>query len=249
MMLRPALLLSVLLSLAACGGHNEPPAASTPAATAPAVATPAVATVGESAPTASQDAPVGPAPVAGIDYIEIAGGQPFAPADGRIEVAEVFSYTCPHCAHFEPMLEAWSARQPADVKLVPVAGPFGANPKPFAQAFYAAESLGLREKTHVALFNAIHVDGSLDAMQATPQSIAAFYGKFGVDPTKFAQAMDSADTNARMQHALSFIQKSGVDGSPGIIVAGKYRVTGKTMEDMLRITTHLVAKERVARGG
>jgi len=248
MILRPALLLSVLLTLTACGGHNETPAASAPAATTTTPAS-ADATVAELAPAASPDVPVGPAPAAGIDYIEIAGGQPLAPADGRIEVAEVFSYTCPHCAHFESLLHDWRARQPADVKFIPVAGPFGANPKPFAQAFYAAESLGVRAKTHEAVFDAIHVEGALDAMAVTPQSIAAFYGKFGVEPAQFAQAMASAETNAQLQHAIAFIQKSGVDSSPGLVVAGKYRVTGKTMEDMLRITTHLVAKERAARGG
>lgn len=249
MILRPALLLSVLLTLTACGGHNEAPAASSPA-TMPASADATVAEpVAEPLPAASPDVPVGPAPAAGIDYIEIPGGQPFAAADDRIEVAEVFSYTCPHCAHFESLLHDWRARQPADVKFVAVAGPFGANPQPFAQAFYAAETLGVRAKTHEALFNAIHVEGALDAMAATPQSIAAFYGKFGVDPAQFAQAMASAETNAQLQHAIAFIQKSGVDASPGVVVAGKYRVTGKTMEDMLRITTHLVAKERAARGG
>lgn len=247
MILRPALLLPVLLALAACsGGQNEPPAASAPTAPPPAVADAAVA---EPTPAASPDVPIGPAPVAGIDYIEIPGGQPFAPADGRIEVAEIFSYTCPHCAHFEPLLHAWRARQPADVTFVPVAGPFGANPLPFAQAFYAAETLGVRAKTHQAVFNAIHVEATLNPMDATPQGIAAFYGKFGADPAQFAQAMASADTSARLQHALTFIQKSGIESTPGVVVAGKYRVTGKTMEDMLRITTHLVAKERAARGG
>lgn len=200
-------------------------------------------------PLAAVAAPPAAAPVEGTDYEVIAGGAPYEPVAGRIEVAEVFGYTCPHCAHFEALLHDWRARQPADVKFVPVAGPFGANPKPFAQAFYAADALGVRAKTHAALFNAIHVEGSLDAMAATPQSLAAFYGKLGVDPAKFEQTMASAETNTQLQHALTFIQKSGVDASPGLVVAGKYRVTGKTMEDMLRITTHLVAKERAARGG
>lgn len=249
MTLRPALLLSALLALTACGGNNEAPTAPATATTPVAPATSAAVAPAEPAPAATPDVPVGPAPAVGIDYVEIPGGQPYAPADDRIEVAEVFSYTCPHCAHFEAQLHGWRARQPADVKFVAVAGPFGANPTPFAQAFYAAEALDVRAKTHNALFNAIHVDRTLDPMAATPQSIAAFYGKFGVDPAQFAQAMASADTDARLQHAIAFIQKAGVEASPGLVVAGKYRVTGKTMEDMLRITTHLVAKERAARGG
>ena len=260
MNLRPALLLTLLLSLAACNQQAEAPtpattpavpAASTDATAAPAASneTPAPEAAAEPAPAATPDTPVGPAPVAGIDYVEIPGGQPFEPTDGRIEVAEVFSYTCPHCAQFEPLVLAWRARQPADVKFTPVAGFFGGNPEPFAKAFYAADTLGLRTKTHEAMFRAIHIDRSLDAMKATPEDIAAFYGKFGADPKQFAGAMTSFATDAKVKRANQFIAKSGVEGSPGIVVDGKYRVTGKTLEDMLRITTHLVAKERAARGG
>ena len=261
MNLRPALLLSLLLSLAACNQQAEAPAPTTdtPAATASttdAATTPAASTetaapqaAAEPTPAATPDTPVGPAPVAGIDYVEIPGGQPFEPTDGRIEVAEVFSYTCPHCAQFEPLVLSWRARQPADVKFTPVAGFFGGNPEPFAKAFYAADTLGLRAKTHEAMFRAIHIDRSLDAMKATPEDIAAFYGKFGADPKQFAGAMTSFATDAKVKRANQFIAKSGVEGSPGIVVDGKYRVTGKTLEDMLRITTHLVAKERAARGG
>jgi thiol:disulfide interchange protein DsbA len=262
MNLRLALLLSLLLSLAACNQQTEAPAtpAETPAATTAtpdAAGTPAVS--GETAapeaaaeqptPAATPDTPVGPAPVSGIDYVEIPGGQPFEPSNGRIEVAEVFSYTCPHCAQVEPLVLAWRARQPADVKFTPVAGFFGGNPEPFAKAFYAADALGLRTKTHEAMFRAIHIDRSIDAMKATPEDIAAFYGKFGADPKQFASAMTSFATDAKVKRANQFIAKSGVEGSPGIVVDGKYRVTGKTLEDMLRITTHLVAKERAARGG
>lgn len=259
MNLRPALLLTLLLSLAACNQQAEAPTpAETPAATAAATdaATPAGSNEtaaptapAEPAPAATPDTPVGPAPVAGIDYVEIPGGQPFEPTNGRIEVAEVFSYTCPHCAQFEPLVLAWRARQPADVRFTPVAGFFGGNPEPFAKAFYAAEALGLRTKTHEAMFRAVHIERSLDAMKATPDDIAAFYGKFGADPKQFAGAMASFATDAKVKRANQFIQKSGVEGSPGIVVDGKYRVTGKTLEDMLRITTHLVAKERAARGG
>jgi thiol:disulfide interchange protein DsbA len=260
MKLRPALLLSVLLPLAACTQQAEAPAtaeapapaaapASAPATPAAAAATPAVEAAAEPAPAATPDVPVGPAPVAGVDYAEIAGGQPFEPTNGRIEVAEVFSYTCPHCAQFEPLVLAWRARQPADVKFTPVAGLFGGNPEPFAKAFYAAESLGLRPKTHEALFRAIHIDRSLQMQGATPQTIAAFYGTLGADPAQFASTMSSFAVDAKVKRANQFIIQSGVEGSPSVVVNGKYRVTGKTLEDTLRITTHLVAKERAAQGG
>lgn len=265
MKLRPALLLSLLIPLAACTQQSETPAPATateaaapaapataPEATpAPAADTSAPATEAavEPAPAATPDVPVGPAPVAGVDYVEIAGGQPFEPGSGKIEVAEVFSYTCPHCASFEPMVLSWRGKQPADVKFTPIAGLFGGNPEPFAKAYYAAESMGLLGKTHEAVFRAIHIDRSLAMQGANAETISAFYGKFGADPAQFASTMASFAVDAKLKRANQFIMRSGVEGTPAIVVDGKYRVIGKTLEDSLRITTHLVAKERAARGG
>ena len=264
MKLRLALLLSLLLPLAACTQQADTPAAPTAAETAapatPAPAETAAATpaadasapaveTAEPAPAATPEVPVGPAPVAGVDYEEIPGGQPFEPGSGQIEVVEVFSYTCPHCASFEPLLLAWRGKQTADVRFTPVAGPFGANPEPFAKAYYAAQSLGVLGKTHEQIFRAVHIDRTLPPQGADAEKIAEFYAKYGVDPAQFAGAMGSFAVDAKVKRAIQFIQRSGVEGSPTIVVDGKYRVTGKTLEDTLRITTHLVAKERAARGG
>lgn len=263
MTLHKALLLTLLLPLAACNRPDEAPAPEAPtadapaaaveapadAATAPAPASPARDAVSGPAPAATPDVPVGPEPVAGVDYVEIPGGQPFEPTSGRIEVAEIFSYTCPHCAQFEALLPAWRARQPADVKFTPVAGFFSVNPEPFAKAYYAAQALGLDGRAHDAMFRALHIDRTLNPAKATPESLAEFYAQFGVDPKQFASTMASFATDAKVKRANQFIMKSGVDSSPSVVVNGKYRVTGKTLEDKLRITTHLVARERAARGG
>ena len=250
---RLALLLIALLPLAACTGQDTAPAstATTPAATAPAEtaapaeAAPAVAPVAEAPNTNPVTAPQGAAPVAGTDYIEITGGQPYEPTNGKIEVVEVFSYTCPHCASFEPLVAAWKARQPADVKFIPVAGPFGANPMPFAKAFYTAQTMGLLDRSHEAMFRAVHLERSLP-LTATDAQIGAFYGQFGANPAQFASTMASFAIDAKAKRAVQFMQRAGVESSPNIVVNGKYRVVGRTLEDMLRIADHLVAQERAA---
>ncbi|MCF7222155.1 thiol:disulfide interchange protein DsbA/DsbL [Marilutibacter chinensis] len=262
-------LLLLVSTLAACSSETPAPAA-TPAETATAPApdtgtTPAAPAEAGEAPAAdgstpeaagqaaANDNPVvppqGPAPVLGTDYVEIAGGQPFAPAMGRIEVVEVFGYTCPHCAQFEPVFKAWKARQPADVVVVPLAAPFGGYWEPYARAFYAAESMNLLEKTHDAMFRAVHLERSLPTPPtvAKPEQIAAFYAKFGADAGQFAGAMNSFAVNARMKRVGQFLMRSGVDSTPSLVVNGKYRVTGgRSHEDQLRILDHLVAMERAA---
>jgi len=190
-------------------------------------------------------APAGPAPEPGVDYVEIPGGKPFATPAGKIEVVEVFGYTCPHCAHFEPLVSKWKATLPADVNFVPLAAPWGGYWTPYAQAFYTAQSLKLLPKTHEAVFKALHEDKSLPIQNASTQEIAGFYAKFGADPSTFAATMTGKATEQAMKRATDFIMASGVDGTPGMVVAGKYRITTqKGFDDMLRVADHLVARER-----
>lgn len=196
---------------------------------------------------AAPKAPAGPAPEPGVDYVEIEGGKPFAPAKGKVEVVEVFGYTCPHCAHFEPQVSAWKAKLPADVNFVPLAAPWGSYWTPYAQAFYTAQSLKLLPRTHQAVFKALHEDRTLPIQNASPAEIAGFYAKFGADPAAFAAAMTGPATAQAMERAKDFIMASGVDGTPGMVVAGKYRITTqKGFDDMLRVADHLIARERAA---
>ncbi|WP_119719156.1 thiol:disulfide interchange protein DsbA/DsbL [Cognatilysobacter tabacisoli] len=252
-----ALLFALLLPLAACTGQQDAaPTAATPAAptatpAAPAAdaATAATPAPAEIVPAATATPPQGPAPVAGTDYVEIAGGQPLEPTAGQVEVVEVFGYTCPHCASFEPLVNAWRAKQTADVRFTPVAAPFGGYWTPYARAYYAAQTLGLASKTHDAMFRAIHVERSLPVQPVpTNEQIAAFYAKHGADAQQFASTMSSFAVDAKLKRAEAFITRSGVDSTPTLVVNGKYRVTGKTLEDNLRITDHLVAQERAAAG-
>ena len=190
-------------------------------------------------------APSGAAPVAGEDYVEIRNGQPFMPGTGKIEVVEVFGYTCPHCASFEPLVKPWAAKLPADVNFVPVAAPFGGYWEPYAKAFYTAQSMGLLDKTHDAMFRAIHVERSMPVQPVpTDAQIAEFYAKYGANPQQFASTMASFATNAKLKRAQQFLAASGVDSTPMLVVNGKYRVMGKTFEESLRIADHLIASER-----
>ena len=215
-----------------------------------AVATPAS---GEAAPAASTPVPaaarlVGPEPVAGTDYLAIDGGQPFQPATGKIEVAEVFGYVCPACARFQPLVSSWKAGLPADVNFVYVPAAFGGTWDDYARAFYAAETLGVLEKTHEPLYLAIHVEQSLKGERGrdSVQDIANFYGKHGVDPKTFADTMGSFSVAAKINRAKQFAQRSKIAGTPSLIVNGKYLVKGQSWEDMLRIADHLIARERAS---
>jgi thiol:disulfide interchange protein DsbA len=272
---RFALMLMALLPiLAACKAQDgtantatptEPAApTSTPAAeTAPAPTEAAPAASGETAaaetaaaeattpaPAPASSQPTGPAPVEGADYVVIANGKPFQPATGKIEVAEVFGFVCPACAAFQPLIGPWKAGLPSDVNFVYVPAMFGGTWDDYAKAFYAAQALNLEDKTHEALYKAIHVDQALKGERGrdSVQDIAAFYAKHGADAKQFEAAMSSFAVSAKTSAAKQFAQRSQITGTPSVIVNGKYLVKGKSFPDMLRIADHLIARERAAKG-
>ncbi|KAF1687142.1 disulfide bond formation protein DsbA [Pseudoxanthomonas broegbernensis] len=183
-------------------------------------------------------------PQAGRDYVEIDVG-PWAPKAGRIEVAEVFGYTCPHCAHFEPMLRQWKAKLPPDVDLVPVPAAFGGGWDAWARAYFAAQRLGVAERTHQAVFDALHRDGTLPR-NATAQELAGFYANHGVDPERFRAALADPQVDALLRKSAAFVRGAGLGGTPTVIVNGRYRVLGERYEDVLRTSQWLIARERSA---
>lgn len=182
------------------------------------------------------------APVEGQDYVRIADGQPWQPLDGRIEVAEIFSYACHVCDEFRPMFEAWARQQPDDVRIshVPVVY---RTPDPFATAFFAAQAIGGHEVVHEATFDAVHRHRTL-ARNATTAELATLYARLGLDSERLAAAMDSADTRHKLDAAHAFLRRSGAQGTPTVIVNGQYRVQARSLQDLLRITERLVAAER-----
>ncbi|GHA78512.1 thiol:disulfide interchange protein DsbA/DsbL [Cognatilysobacter bugurensis] len=191
-------------------------------------------------------APRGPAPVEGTDYVRIEGGAPYAPAPGTIEVAEVFGYTCPACAQFESLLNAWKAKLPVDVRVRYVPAPFGGPWIPYARAYFAGEALGVSARTHPRVFRALHESGELPR-NPTADELAAFYAGLGVPAARFNAAYAAPSVDAQLARARTFIERSGVEGTPALVINGKYRVIGTSYQDMLRIAEHLVARERAAR--
>lgn len=182
--------------------------------------------------------------VEGQDYVLIQNPRPWQPADGRIEVAEVFSYGCHYCAEFQPVLDTWVPRLPDDVRFEYVPAAFSGQ-RGLAAAFFAAQSLGVLDTTHAATYDALHRSRRLPS-NASLAEIAWAYSQLGVDQDAFSSAANSDETRAKVDRAYDFIVNSGLQGTPTLIVNGKYRVQGRSFQETLRIAELLVARERAA---
>lgn len=183
---------------------------------------------------------------AGTDYILIDNGTPLDPQPGKIEVVELFNYACPACYGFSPIFEAWKKTLAADVRVVYAPLDFRPDFVQYARAYYAAEQLKLVDKTHEAVYAAIHDTRILPGEGQKPDEgkIAAWYTLYGANPIEFRALMGSFAINARISKAKQFAQQSRVASTPSIVINGRYLVKGKDRDEQLRNADALIASER-----
>ena len=182
-------------------------------------------------------------PMEGIDYQLVTPAQPTSTGD-KIEVVELFWYGCPHCFQLEPLLNKWKAEgKPANAEFVRI--PASLNPKweLHARAYYAAEVLGILDKSHEALFDAMHAQKK---RMNTEEELAEFHAGFGVSASDFRNAMHSFAVETKVRRAKQLSERYGITGVPMLIVNGKYR-TGATLtgsnEALLNVVNALIEKE------
>lgn len=165
------------------------------------------------------------------------------PPPGKIEVIEMFWYGCPHCYHFEPLLEKWIEKKPDNVTFIRIPAIFRDSWLLHAQAFYAAKALGVLDKVHHPFFDAIHRE---NRQLKTKEAIAEFFATLGVPKEDFLQAFESFAVKGKLQQAVVITRNSGITGVPAMIVNGKYRTDAGmagSFENMLKVVDYLIAVE------
>lgn len=179
----------------------------------------------------------------GKDYAVLA--DPVRPADpSKIEVAEIFSFLCPHCYKFEPLIKAWSKKQPADVALVQTHASFNHNWPIYQRGFYTISALGVKDKVQDAVFTNIYVT---QKELLTAEAWADFLAPYGVDKQKTISTYNSFGVNSQIKQADSRIRAYKITSTPSIIVDGRFRVLVGNHEEMLKVTQFLVDKVRAER--
>lgn len=169
----------------------------------------------------------------------------------KVEVTEIFWYGCPHCYQMEPLMSAWVKKLPSDVYFKRVPGLPRPDWAPMAKAYYALETLGLVEKLHVPLFDAIHKQHVLrpDDEKGTIDWITK---QSGLDRKKVEEAFNSFSSSTKLNRAMQIFRASGATGVPTIIVDGKY-MTSATMagssQDALDVTDALINIARKDKAG
>mgnify|MGYP000700418475 CR=1 FL=1 len=185
-------------------------------------------------------------PAEGTEYRALQQPAPVEAPAGKIEVVEFFWYSCPHCNAFEPALEAWSKKLPADVVLrrVPVA--FREDFVPQQRLYYALEALG-RMDLHGKVFHAIHQERQ---PLNRDDAILAWAQRQGLDRARFQEAFNAFGTTSKARRAIQLQDAYQVDGVPSLGVAGRFYTDGEMTGSMpvaLQVVDYLVAEVRQGR--
>src|SRR4029077_3451668 len=129
--------------------------------------------------------------------------------------------------------------------------------KVFQRAYFAALSLGIAERTHEKIFDAIWKTRELAIIDpATNQikdplpslaDVARYYEAVAkLKPGEFLAAAHSFSVDAQMREADAQIRAYQVDETPSVVVNGKYRVTGRSAggnDQFIALVQWLVKKE------
>jgi len=203
--------------------------------------------------------------VQGSNYFLIRPELPTSVAPGKVEVTEVFSYACPACNRFYPVVDRLRAALPANAELTFVAAAFRADEDwpMFQRAYYTAQLMDIDKKTHDAAFDAVWKTGELAVFDARTQRIkvpppgiedaARFYARVaGVKPETFVANANSFGVDVKIRQADQLIRAAQVDETPTLLVNGKYRVTlGAAGGDdqLIELVKYLVAQESASHPG
>ncbi|MCE2985320.1 MAG: thiol:disulfide interchange protein DsbA/DsbL [Burkholderiales bacterium] len=192
-------------------------------------------------------------PREGVDYKLVPKPLPNSSAT-HVDVVEFFQYTCPHCYAFQPVIQEWLKTKPADANFIHAPLSFDPKFEAYVRLYFTLEAMNLVERLHMQVFQAIHKDGALPRPPAAPSEsvIADYMAKQGVDRGRWLQFFNSKEVRAKATTSMKLPDLYGVQGTPEIGVAGRYRTgpdqsRGKPSVTMLTVN-YLVGVVRKSQG-
>jgi protein dithiol oxidoreductase (disulfide-forming) len=185
---------------------------------------------------------------AGKDYEVISTSEiiPKSNPKSQVRVVEFFSYACPACYHFEPILDKWLAKKPDYVKFERVPIVFQPSWRSLARAYYIAKMLGVEKELTPALFKAIQVEGQ---DLSNPKLQEEFFIKHGVKQHEFESiASFSPGIDAQLLRSDTLMQENKILAAPTLVVDNRYKVDpsmiGGDPTRFLQVTDYLIEKVR-----
>ena len=167
-------------------------------------------------------------PKNGVEYRTLPTPQLTEAAGKKVEVLEFFDLACPHCAAFEPTLEAWVKKQGDNIvfRREHISRP--GTDLPQEKMYFTLEAMGLLNDAMISkIFNEIHVNRN---RLSRDTEVFDFIAKQGIDRQKFMDTYRGFGVAGRVRKSISMMDAYGVDSWPMIAIDGRY-VTSPSMAD------------------
>ncbi|MGB2147229.1 thioredoxin domain-containing protein [Vibrio toranzoniae] len=159
-------------------------------------------------------------------------------------VTEFFSFYCPHCNSFEPIIQQLKQQLPADAKLQKnhvsfMGGNMGI---PMSKAYATMIALKVEDKMVPVMFNRIH------NMNKPPRDEAELRQIFldeGIDAKKFDAAYNGFAVDSMVRRFDKAFKDSGLSGVPAVVVNNRYLIDAQgisSLDEYFELVNFLLKK-------
>ena len=185
----------------------------------------------------------------GQHYFRMVPTQPTVGSADKIEVAELFMYSCPHCYTLEPYLEQWAKDLDPGVRFVRIPAQWNRLAVLHAQIYYTHEILARNgtlengQGLHEAMFEEFHRRGNRLTSEDT---IMRVFARFGVSASDFRKTWESFEVNQKMRVGADLGRRYNVTSVPTVVVNGKYRTSAADAggyEELMELIDELTVRE------
>jgi thiol:disulfide interchange protein DsbA len=157
-------------------------------------------------------------------------------ATSKPEVREYFSFYCPHCLKFEPLMEDVHQKLPQGVKFERNHVDFLRAASPTIQqllskAVVVADQMGMEKKLMGAVFNYIQVQRAVITSEKDIRNIFVLNGANGEEFDKLMASFSViSKANLMKKNQTKFSEKRALTGVPTLFVNGKYRINFQKLD-------------------
>lgn len=162
----------------------------------------------------------------GKNYTRMIPTQPTVGGADKIEVAEVFMYSCPHCYDLEAYINRWAEDKDPSIRFVRIPASFNQLALLHAQLYYTEIFLGKSGKLRdpIAFRNMVFEEYHRRSNRLTSQmAIQRLFTRAGVSADDFNRIWNSFEVNQALRVAADLARRYNVTSVPMVIVNGKYR--------------------------
>lgn len=183
----------------------------------------ALSTLGVKGAFASEALPKKKPFVLGKDYILVK--PPLKLAKAPIVIHDFFSYTCPHCYKFAPLMAEFKKKVESSKKVVvvPVPVAWDAESAVFAKAYFAFEALGRLNELHMAYWKwFIYEDHEWNTVPEAVKDTQKWVQEHGIRLATWNKTLKSFAVQSKTENATKLWKNYGIDSTPMVGVAGTY---------------------------